>query len=121
MPHQLTFANLSFKVFLSPFASERLLASDRGREPNHDCPVCSVAQTRVLVDMSRATLGDLVDDFLKMELGYGEEIVVNHGDNLLYDVDETENVAKKLSDLGKVRILVIKCNMTDFVSRHQGR
>jgi ubiquitin-like 1-activating enzyme E1 B len=52
------------------------------------------------VDMSRATLGDLVEDFLRLELGYGEEIVVNHGDDLLYDVEETENLAKKLSDLG---------------------
>lgn len=62
--------------------------------------MCSVAQTRVLVDMSRATLKDLVEDFLKLELGYGEEIVVNHGDSLLYDQDETENLARKLSDLG---------------------
>lgn len=88
------------EVFLSPFAPERLLASDRIRGPNPDCPVCSVAQTRVLVDMSRATLGDLVEDFLRLQLGYGEEIVVNHGDNLLYDVDETENLEKKLSELG---------------------
>lgn len=62
--------------------------------------MCSVAQTRVLVDMSRATLEDLVEGFLKLELGYGEEIVVNHGDNLLYDQDETENLARKLSELG---------------------
>lgn len=52
------------------------------------------------MDMSRATLGDLVEDFLRLELGYGEEIVVNHGDDLLYDVEETDNLAKKLSDLG---------------------
>jgi ubiquitin-like 1-activating enzyme E1 B len=45
-------------------------------------------------------LSDLVEDFLKMELGYGEEIVVNHGSNLLYDVDETENLSMKLSELG---------------------
>jgi ubiquitin-like 1-activating enzyme E1 B len=76
------------------------LASSRPRDPNPDCPVCSVAQTRVLVDMSRATLEDLVEGFLKLELGYGEEIVVNHGDNLLYDQDETENLARKLSELG---------------------
>jgi len=50
--------------------------------------------------MSRATLGDLVEDYLRLQLGYGEEIVVNHGDNLLYDVDETENLEKKLSELG---------------------
>ena len=50
--------------------------------------------------MSRATLNDLVEDFLKSELGYREEIVVRHGDDLLYDLDETENLARKLSDLG---------------------
>jgi ubiquitin-like 1-activating enzyme E1 B len=85
---------------LSPFAAQRLLSSDKFREPNPDCPVCSVAQAQLLVDMSRATLGDLVEDFLRLQLGYGEEIVVNHGDNLLYDVDEQDNLTRKLSDLG---------------------
>lgn len=85
---------------MSPFAPERLLASDRVRAPNPDCPVCSVAQTRVLVDMSRATLSDLVEDFLRLQLGYGEEFVVNNEVGLLYDVDETENLSKKLSELG---------------------
>lgn len=88
------------EVFLSPFAPERLLASDRMRPPNPDCPVCSVAETRILVDMSRATLNDLVEDFLRLELGYGEEIAVNHGSDLLYDPDEKENLAKKLTELG---------------------
>ncbi|PBP25689.1 ThiF family protein [Diplocarpon rosae] len=88
------------EVFLSPFAPERLLASDRMRAPNPDCPVCSVAQTRLLVDMSRATLNDLVENFLRLELGYSEEIVVNHGADLLYDVEETDNLTKKLSELG---------------------
>lgn len=50
--------------------------------------------------MSRATLEDLVEKFLRLELGYGEEIVINHGDNLLYDVEETDNLSKKLSELG---------------------
>ncbi|KAI9744895.1 MAG: E1 ubiquitin-activating protein uba2 [Claussenomyces sp. TS43310] len=88
------------EVFLSPFASERLLASDRIRAPNPDCPVCSVAQTTLLVDISRATLNNLVEDFLRLELGYGEEFVVNNEVGLLYDVDETENLDKKLSELG---------------------
>jgi ubiquitin-like 1-activating enzyme E1 B len=52
------------------------------------------------VDISRATLGDLVKDFLRLELGYGEEIVVNHGADLLYDVEETDNLTKKLGELG---------------------
>lgn len=90
----------SKEIFLSPFAPERLLSSDKFREPNPDCPVCSVAQTRILVDMSRATLGDLVEGFLKLQLGYGEEFVVNNESGLLYDVEETENLDKKLSELG---------------------
>lgn len=89
------------EVFLSPFAPERLLASDRIRDPNPDCLVCSVAESRILVDMSRATLHDLVEDFLKLELGYGVEIAVNHGNDLLYDPDETENLTKKLTELGE--------------------
>ncbi|RDL37331.1 Uncharacterized protein BP5553_04764 [Venustampulla echinocandica] len=88
------------EIFLSPFASQRLISSDRFRPPNPDCPVCSVAQAQVMVDMSRATLGDLVENFLRLELGYGDEIVVNHGDDLLYDVEEIDNLAKKLDELG---------------------
>ena len=88
------------QVFLSPFAPERLLASDRIRAPNPDCQVCSVAQTRLLVDMSRATLNDLVEDFLRLELGYGEDISIKNEVGLLYDVDETDNLDKKLSELG---------------------
>jgi ubiquitin-like 1-activating enzyme E1 B len=92
------------EIFLSPFAPERLLASDRIRAPNPDCPVCSVAQTRVAIDLSRATLKDLVEKFLRSELGYSEEIVVNHGTNLLYDIDETDNLEKKLRDLGMLNV-----------------
>lgn len=92
------------EVFLSPFANDRLLASDRMRAPNPECPVCSVAQTRLLVDLSRATLNDLVEDFLRLELGYGEEFVVNNDAGLLYDVEETDNLQKKLSDLGIISV-----------------
>lgn len=88
------------EIFLSPFASERLFASDRLRDPNPDCPVCSVAQTRVLVDLEKATLNDLVEGFLRVKLGYGEEIVVNNEIGLLYDVEETDNLSKKLSEMG---------------------
>jgi hypothetical protein len=70
--------------------------------------------------MSRATLGDLVEDFLKMELGYGEEIVVNHGNNLLYDVDETENLGKKLSELGMSALIPAPRALANILPRHQG-
>jgi len=77
------------------------LAPDKPREPNPECPVCSVYQTGVIVDLERATLNDLVEDFVKLELGYGDkEFVVNNDIGTLYDVEETENLNKKLSDLG---------------------
>ncbi|KAK3297821.1 uncharacterized protein B0H64DRAFT_132239 [Chaetomium fimeti] len=89
------------EVFLTPFAPARLLASDKSRVPNPDCPVCSVFQTRAYVDLSRATLNDLVEDFLKLQLGYGEkEISVSNEVGILYDPDETDNLGKKLSELG---------------------
>lgn len=96
--------SLIMQVFLTPFAFARLLASDRSRKPNPDCPVCSVFSTSVYVDLARATLNDLVEDFVRLELGYGEkEISVSNDVGILYDPDETENLSKKLSDLGKLR------------------
>jgi len=90
------------EVFLTPFAPARLLASDKSREPNPECPVCSVFQTRAYVDLSRATLNDLVQDFLKLQLGYGEkDISISNEVGILYDPDETDNLSKKLSDLGE--------------------
>lgn len=50
--------------------------------------------------MSRATLNDLVQDFLRLELGYGEEFVVSNEVGTLYDVEETDNLEKKLIELG---------------------
>ncbi len=48
-----------------------------------------------------ATLGDLVEDFVRMGLGYGDkEFIVSNEVGILYDIDETENVGKKLTDLG---------------------
>ncbi|CAI4217205.1 unnamed protein product [Parascedosporium putredinis] len=89
------------EVFLTPFAPARLLASDRSRAPNPNCPVCSTYQTSAYVDMSRATLNDLVEDFVRLGLGYGDkEFILSNEVGILYDPDETENLGKKLSDLG---------------------
>ncbi|OLN86717.1 Ubiquitin-activating enzyme E1-like [Colletotrichum chlorophyti] len=89
------------EVFISPHNPARLLNSSKYRAPNPDCPVCSVFQTTVSVDLSRATLKNLVEDFVRLELGYGEkEFAVNNDAGPLYDPDETENLSKKLSDLG---------------------
>lgn len=89
------------QVFISPHNPDRLLGSSRYLAPNPDCPVCSVYQTTVSVDLSRATLKDLVEDFVRLELGYGEkEFAVNNDAGPLYDPEEVENLPKKLSELG---------------------
>ncbi|POR38353.1 Ubiquitin-activating enzyme E1-like protein [Tolypocladium paradoxum] len=91
----------SKEVFLTPFAPARLLAPDKSRVPNPECPVCGVFHTSITVDLSRATLNDVVEDIVKDKLGFGQkEFVVNNEVGILYDVDETDNLAKKLSELG---------------------
>ncbi|KAM7219769.1 ubiquitin-activating enzyme E1 3, variant [Rhypophila decipiens] len=89
------------EVYLQPGHLVRLLASDKWRPPNKDCPVCGVFQTRALVDLKRATLNDFVEDFAKLSLGFGEkEFSVRNDVGILYDPDETDNLGKKLSELG---------------------
>lgn len=86
-----------------------MLAPDKSREPNPDCPVCSVYNTSVAVDFERTTLSDLIELFIKAKLGYQDkEFVVNNDVGILCEVfqeddddeDNLENLSKKLSELG---------------------
>lgn len=86
-------------VFLAPNGTERRLMTERLAPPNPECPICSVAQTTVEVDIKRATLNHLVED-LRSQLGYGEEFSINKDANILYDPDEDINLAKTFSELG---------------------
>jgi ubiquitin-like 1-activating enzyme E1 B len=70
------------------------------KPPNPECPVCGVAQGKIYVDPDRATLNDLVEDVLRMQLGYGEEFSVSNEIGTIYDPDLDDNLPKKLSDLG---------------------
>ncbi|KAG5975276.1 hypothetical protein E4U58_001434 [Claviceps cyperi] len=89
------------EVFLTPFGAARLLAQDTSRLPNPDCPVCGVVNVSVTVDLSRATLNDVVEDIVKEYLGFGDrEFVLSNAVGIMYDYDETENLPKKLSSLG---------------------
>ncbi|KAH9893819.1 SUMO-activating enzyme subunit uba-2 [Xylariomycetidae sp. FL2044] len=89
------------EIFLTPQANQRLLAPDRPREPNPNCPICSVYQTSIYVDMTRATLNDLVEEFVKLHLGYGDrDFSVNIEEGVLYDPEEKDNLPKKLNELG---------------------
>ncbi|KAH0565417.1 hypothetical protein GP486_001193 [Trichoglossum hirsutum] len=100
----------AFKVMRSDYAgarmvflaksTDRVLSSEPLRPPKPDCAVCGVAQTRLVVDTSRATLNDLVEDLLRFKLGYGEEFSVNNEIGTLYDPELDDNLEKKFSDLG---------------------
>ena len=70
------------------------------KQPNPQCPVCSVAKGKVFVDADRATLNDLVEDVLRLQLGYGEEFSVSNEIGTIYDPDFDDNLSKKLSELG---------------------
>lgn len=68
--------------------------------------------------MTRATLNDLVEDFLRLELGYGEEFVVTNETGPIYDVEETDNLTKKLKDLGEHITILLYSNLI-ISYRHQ--
>lgn len=92
--------NKAKMVFLAPNGTERRLTTEALSPPNPSCPVCSVAQSTLLVDANRATLNDLVEGVLRLQLGYGEEFSINSEAGLLYDPEEDTNLAKTFSDLG---------------------
>ncbi|KAL2011026.1 hypothetical protein VTN00DRAFT_3744 [Thermoascus crustaceus] len=86
-------------VFLER-SGARAINSDTLKPPNPNCPVCSVAQAKIIVDPERATLNDLVEGVLRLQLGYGEEFSVTNEVGTLYDPDLEDNLPKKLSELG---------------------
>ncbi|KAK0659990.1 SUMO-activating enzyme subunit 2 [Lasiodiplodia hormozganensis] len=86
-------------VFLTR-STDRVLTAENLHPPKPECPVCSVAQTKLVVDTSRATLKDLVEDFLRLELGYGEEFSVNSDAGVIYDPELDDNLPKKFSEIG---------------------
>ncbi|OCL14106.1 ubiquitin-activating enzyme E1 3 [Glonium stellatum] len=81
-------------------STERVISVESLRPPKPDCPVCSVTQSTLIVDTSRATLNDLVQDFLRLELGYGEEFSVSSEAGILYDPELDDNLPKKFGELG---------------------
>lgn len=87
------------KVFLAKSA-DRVLSSEPLSPPKPDCIICGVAQTKLVVDTSRATLSDLVEDLLRLELGYGDEFSVNNEVGTLYDPELDDNLKKKFIELG---------------------
>lgn len=74
--------------------------------PNPNCPICSLLQVRVEIDPEVATVNDLVDGVLRMELGYGKDISIAIPGQVIYepclDPDDNleDNLEKKLSNWG---------------------
>jgi hypothetical protein len=93
--------NCTKQVFLER-SGARALNSDSLKPPNPNCPVCSVAQGRVKIDPERATINDLVQDILRLQLGYGEELSLSNELGTIYDPDLEDNLPKKLSELGVI-------------------
>ncbi|KAI9871470.1 MAG: E1 ubiquitin-activating protein uba2 [Pleopsidium flavum] len=86
-------------VFLEHSAA-RVINTDTLKPPNPDCTVCGVTQSTLVVDTSRATLSNLVEDVLRLQLGYGDEFSINNEVGTLYDPELDDNLQKKFSDLG---------------------
>ena len=86
-------------VFLER-SGARVINSDSLKPPSPNCTVCGVAQARLTLDPERATLNNLVDDVLRKQLGYSEEIMINNEVGTIYDPDLEDNLPKKFSELG---------------------
>jgi ubiquitin-like 1-activating enzyme E1 B len=81
-----------------------------------------VFHATVTVDPARATLDDIVTGFIKKDLGFGErEFVLNNDVGVIYDVEETDNLPKKLSDLGKYPQRAGCATVGSQKNRHQRR
>ncbi|OJJ64626.1 hypothetical protein ASPSYDRAFT_39352 [Aspergillus sydowii CBS 593.65] len=86
-------------VFLER-SGARAINSEKPNPPNPNCPVCSVTNAKVKIDLKRATLNELVENVLRQQLGYREEFSVSTDQGTIYDPDLDDNLPKKLSELG---------------------
>lgn len=85
-------------VFLSR-SSERIFSTEKLSMPNPSCDICGVARLSLEIDLNRATLGDLVNVYLKEQLGYSEDISILT-DQLLFDPDFDDNLENELVNMG---------------------
>ncbi|PGH04304.1 hypothetical protein AJ79_07152 [Helicocarpus griseus UAMH5409] len=90
----------SAKMVFLERSGVRAINTDNLNPPNPQCPVCGVVQGRVFIDLERATLNDLVEDVLRGQLGYGEELSVSNQIGTIYDPDLDDNLPKQLKYLG---------------------
>lgn len=89
-------------VFLAK-STDRMISKESLRPPKADCAICGTVQARLLVDLSRATLEDLVEGVLKLKLGYSDEMSISTDAGVVYDPDMEDNLSRTLSDLGATK------------------
>lgn len=87
-------------VFLSKNLIDNALMAEPLSAPNPNCPVCGTTQARISVDLSRATLRDLVEGLLQQQLGYTSLVTVSTDAGILYDPELDDNLPRKLADMG---------------------
>ncbi|BFZ58964.1 E1 ubiquitin-activating protein uba2 [Savitreella phatthalungensis] len=94
-------------VFLSR-RPERIFNNELSAMPRAGCEVCGVARAVWRCDPKRVRLSNLIDDILRAQLGYGEELSVLTS-SLIYDPDFDDNVEMTLEELGIRNGSLITC------------
>ncbi|KAG9246647.1 hypothetical protein BJ878DRAFT_269861 [Calycina marina] len=87
------------EIFLSPFTQQRLLSGDRCQRPNPKCEVCGPAYARILADLSKTTLRDVVEILLREQFGYGDKFTIIGNNEMLFDEEEDIHLDKTLLSL----------------------
>lgn len=86
-------------VFLAK-STDRMINQESLRPPKPDCAICGNAQATLKADTSKATLDQLVEQLLKVKLGYTGELSISTDAGVVYDPDMEENLPKTLRELG---------------------
>ncbi|GAB7350736.1 hypothetical protein MBLNU459_g1287t1 [Dothideomycetes sp. NU459] len=86
-------------VFLAK-STDRMINQESLRPPKADCAICGNAQATLKVDISKTTLDQLLEQLLKVKLGYTGELSISTDAGIVYDPDMEENLPKTLHELG---------------------
>lgn len=86
-------------VFLAK-STERVIDREDLRAPNPDCAVCGNVTVQMVVNTALVTLADVVNDLLKTQLGYTDEMSISTETGLIFDPEYDDNLPKTLQELG---------------------
>ena len=92
-----TFLIIIFKVYLARQPTH-IFSLEALRKPNPECDVCGIIRAKIEADLDKTKLGDIIVKYLQERLKYGDEICIMT-EQLLYDIEETDNAEKTLREL----------------------